>query len=82
MAKQAVVWICRFRIPFDVNSDSTEYYWVSCHTARGIFISLIAMRTLTPYMSKKVANGYEEPVNLGSVINSVFDEHDPPDSAR
>ena len=28
-------------------------------------------------MSKKLAEGYDEPENLGSVINSVFDEHDP-----
>ena len=59
-----------------VNSDSTEYY-VSVASSGNIYFSSYRHANLDLYMSKKVANGYEEPVNLGSVINSVFDEHDP-----
>ena len=59
-----------------VNSDSTEYY-VSVAKSGNIYFSSYRNANLDLYMSKKVANGYEEPVNLGAVINSVFDEHDP-----
>ena len=59
-----------------VNSDSTEYY-VSVARSGNIYFASYRNGNLDLYMSKKVTNGYEEPVNLGQVINSVFDEHDP-----
>jgi Tol biopolymer transport system component len=59
-----------------VNSDSTEYY-VSVAKSGNIYFSSNRHANLDLYMSKKVANSYAEPANLGSVINSVFDEHDP-----
>ncbi|MBO9205204.1 MULTISPECIES: PD40 domain-containing protein [Niastella] len=59
-----------------VNSDSTEYY-VSVARSGNIYFASDRNANLDLYMSKKSAKGYEEPVNLGPVINSVFDEHDP-----
>jgi Tol biopolymer transport system component len=59
-----------------VNSDSTEYY-VSVARSGNIYFASYRDGNLDLFMSKKVANGYEEPVNLGVLINSVFDEHDP-----
>jgi len=59
-----------------VNSDSTEYY-VSVARSGNIYFASYRFANLDLYMSKKGPNGYEEAVNLGPVINSVFDEHDP-----
>jgi hypothetical protein len=59
-----------------VNSDSTEYY-VSVSRPGNIFFSSYRDGNLDLYMSRKTNNGYEKPVNLGPVINSPYDEHDP-----
>jgi Tol biopolymer transport system component len=59
-----------------VNSDSTEYY-VSVSRAGNIYFSSYRDGNLDLFMSKKNGATYEEPVNLGVLINSVFDEHDP-----
>lgn len=59
-----------------VNSDSTEYY-VSVSRPGNIYFSSYRDGNLDLYMSRKTNNGYEKPVNLGSVINSPSDEHDP-----
>jgi Tol biopolymer transport system component len=59
-----------------VNSDSTEYY-VSVSRAGNIYFSSYRDGNLDLFMSKKNGAIYEEPVNLGVAINSVFDEHDP-----
>jgi hypothetical protein len=59
-----------------VNSDSTEYY-VSVSRPGNIYFSSYRDGNLDLYMSRKTNNGYEKPVNLGSVINSPYDEHDP-----
>ncbi|OQP58159.1 hypothetical protein A3860_07485 [Niastella vici] len=59
-----------------VNSDSTEYY-VSVARSGNIYFASYHDGNLDLFMSKKTATGYEEPANLGGLINSVFDEHDP-----
>lgn len=59
-----------------VNSDSTEYY-VSVARSGNVYFSSYRDGNLDLFMSKKTTNGYEEPANLGVLINSVFDEHDP-----
>jgi Tol biopolymer transport system component len=59
-----------------VNSDSTEYY-VSVSRTGNIYFSSYRDGNLDLYMSRKTNNGYEKPVNLGAVINSPYDEHDP-----
>lgn len=59
-----------------VNSDSTEYY-VSVSRPGNIYFSSYRDGNLDLYMSRKTNNGYEKPVNLGPVINSPYDEHDP-----
>jgi len=59
-----------------VNSDSTEYY-VSVARSGNIYFSSYRDGNLDLFMSQKTATGYEEPANLGVLINSVFDEHDP-----
>jgi hypothetical protein len=59
-----------------VNSDSTEYY-VSVSRTGNIYFSSYRDGNPDLYMSRKTNNGYEKPVNLGPVINSPYDEHDP-----
>lgn len=59
-----------------VNSDSTEYY-VSVSRAGNVYFSSYRDGNLDLYMSRKTPNGYEKSVNLGPIINSTYDEHDP-----
>lgn len=59
-----------------VNSDSTEYY-VSVSRPGNVYFSSYRDGNLDLYMSRKTSNGYEKPVNLGPVINTTYDEHDP-----
>jgi len=59
-----------------VNSDSTEYY-VSVARSGNIYFASYREGNLDLFMGKKTANGYEKPVNLGVLVNSFFDEHDP-----
>ncbi len=64
-----------------VNSDSTEYY-VSVSRPGNIYFSSYRDGNLDLYMSRKTINGYEKPVNLGSIINTPYDEARPADSSR
>jgi Tol biopolymer transport system component len=59
-----------------VNSDSTEYY-VSVSRPGNVYFSSYRDGNLDLYMSRKTINGYEKPVNLGPIINTTYDEHDP-----
>jgi hypothetical protein len=59
-----------------VNSDSTEYY-VSVSRPGNVYFSSYRDGNLDLYMSRKTTNGYEKPVNLGPMINTTYDEHDP-----
>jgi hypothetical protein len=59
-----------------INSDSTEYY-VSVSGTGNIYFASYREGQLDLFMSKKKAGGYEKPVNLGGIINSDHDEHDP-----
>jgi len=62
-----------------VNSDSTEFY-VSFARSGDLYFS--SSRTggyglEDIYVSKKTAQGYSTPVNMGPQINSAFSDHDP-----
>ncbi|MCS3799285.1 hypothetical protein [Niastella sp. OAS944] len=59
-----------------VNSDSTEYY-VSVSRPGNVYFSSYREGNLDLFMSRKTGAGYEKPVNLGPVINTTYDEHDP-----
>ncbi|MCF6405492.1 hypothetical protein L3C95_21490 [Chitinophaga filiformis] len=59
-----------------VNSDSTEYY-VSVARSGNIYFASYREGNLDLFMSNKSDTGYEKPVNLGAVVNSADDEHDP-----
>jgi len=59
-----------------VNSDSTEYY-VSVSYFGNIYFASYRDGNLDLYSSRQNDKGYEKPVNLGLMINSAADEHDP-----
>lgn len=59
-----------------VNSDSTEYY-VSVSRPGNVYFSSYRNGNLDLFMSRKTNAGYEKPVNLGPIINTTYDEHDP-----
>jgi hypothetical protein len=59
-----------------VNSDSTEYY-VSVSRAGNVYFSSYRDGNLDLYRSRKTGNGYEKPVTLGPLVNTIYDEHDP-----
>lgn len=59
-----------------INSDSTEYY-VSVSRSGNIYFASYREGQLDLFMSKKKGDAYEKPVNLGGIINSDSDEHDP-----
>jgi Tol biopolymer transport system component len=59
-----------------VNSDSTEYY-VSVSASGNIYFASYREGQLDLFVSKRKDKGYEIPVNLGPVINSASNEHDP-----
>lgn len=63
------------RLP-EVNSDSTEYY-VSLSKNGNIYFSSYRDGNLDLYMAQKQGDHYLTPLNMGAVINSVSDEHDP-----
>jgi Tol biopolymer transport system component len=60
----------------EINSDSTEYY-VSLAANGNIYFASYRDGNLDLYRSRKTTGHYEKPVNLGPVINSSADEHDP-----
>lgn len=62
------------RLP--VNSDSTEYY-VSVAKNGNIYFASYRDGNLDLYMSEKADDKWLQPVNLGAVVNSISDEHDP-----
>jgi Tol biopolymer transport system component len=59
-----------------VNSDSTEYY-VSVAASGNIYFGSYREGQLDLFVSKKNISRYETPVNLGPVVNSSGNEHDP-----
>lgn len=59
-----------------VNSDSTEYY-VSVSATGNIYFASYREGQLDLFISKKNGKGYATPVNLGELINSPTNEHDP-----
>ncbi|HEY1199905.1 MAG TPA: hypothetical protein VGE79_02940 [Niastella sp.] len=59
-----------------VNSDSTEYY-VSVSRPGNVYFSSYREGNLDLFVSRKTGTSYEKPVNLGPVINTTYDEHDP-----
>lgn len=59
-----------------INSDSTEYY-VSVSSSGNIYFASYREGQLDLFISKKNGNGYETPINLGGIINSPGNEHDP-----
>ncbi len=59
-----------------INSDSTEYY-VSVSNSGNIYFASYREGQLDLYVSKKNGNGYDTPVNLGTIVNSPGNEHDP-----
>jgi hypothetical protein len=59
-----------------VNSDSTEYY-ISVSRQGNLYFSSDRDGNLDLYSSHKTPNGYTKPVNLGTVVNTLYDEHDP-----
>lgn len=59
-----------------MNSDSTEYY-VSVAASGNIYFASYREGQLDLFVSKKKNGGYETPVNLGPVVNSPGNEHDP-----
>ena len=60
----------------EINSDSTEYY-VSVANNGNIYFASYRDGNLDLYMAKKDGDHYHKPVNLGGVVNSSSDEHDP-----
>jgi Tol biopolymer transport system component len=75
MTRQGRTWLAPQNLE-QVNSDSTEYY-VSVSDNGNIYFASYRGENLDLYMSKKNDAGYEVPVNLGPIINSPSDEHDP-----
>jgi Tol biopolymer transport system component len=61
---------------YQVNSDSTEYY-VSVSQWGNIYFASYRGENLDLYMSIRCDTGFLAPVNLGPIINSPSDEHDP-----
>ena len=75
LTRQGATWSAPENL-IQINSDSTEYY-VSVSNSGNIYFSSYRGENLDLYMSRKNSNGYEAPVNLGPIINSPSDEHDP-----
>jgi Tol biopolymer transport system component len=59
-----------------INSDSTEYY-VSVAKSGNIYFASYREGNLDLFMSRKNGNDYEKPLNLGKILNSDFEDHDP-----
>lgn len=59
-----------------INSDSTEYY-VSVSNAGNIYFASYREGQLDLFVSKKNEDGYSTPANLGAIVNSPGNEHDP-----
>jgi Tol biopolymer transport system component len=75
MVKQGDRWNTPERL-HAINSDSTEYY-VSVARNGNIYFASYRDGNLDLYMSKKEYDLYLQPVNLGHLVNSSSDEHDP-----
>ncbi|HEX6427905.1 MAG TPA: hypothetical protein VF008_09480 [Niastella sp.] len=75
LPRQGDTWLAPQNL-YQVNSDSTEYY-VSVSDFGNIYFASYRGENLDLYMSVKSDTGYEGPVNLGPIINSPSDEHDP-----
>jgi hypothetical protein len=69
-----------YEIQCIINSCLAGHYsrcLVSVARLGNIYFASYRDGNLDIFMSKKVASSYEEPVNLGVLVNTVFDEHDP-----
>ena len=75
LTRQGDTWLTPQNLD-QVNSDSTEYY-VSVSDFGNIYFASYRGENLDLYMSMQSDTGYEAPVNLGPIINSPSDEHDP-----